>query len=247
MTYTIKQLADLSGITIRTLHYYDEIGLLKPEFVHDNGYRYYGDKQLKQLQHILFFRELEFPLNTINELLHSQHFDERKALSDQKRLLEIKKQKLEKLLQIINRSMKGGEKIMKPKQIFDPFRDEHYLKYKEEVEERWGKTDAYQQSMERMKKWTKEDFEGIKKEGGEITLEIAAQMEKGVKDPNVQKAVRRHFDHINRFYDCSLDMYKNLGQMYVDDHRFSAFYEKVKPGLAVFMKDAMQFFSENNK
>ncbi len=247
MRYTIKQLADLSGVTVRTLHYYDQIGLLKPSFHHENGYRFYEQKEVEKLQQILFFRELEFPLARIQTIVNSDAFDKTHALKDQKILLQLKKRKLEQLITIIENSLKGGEQPMTDHTQFDPFKDKDYLQYKEEVQERWGNTDAYKQSLERIKKWTKEDLQKIKREGQDITLGIADTMDHSIDSNDVQSAIQKHFNHMQQFYDCSYDMYKNLGKMYVEDQRFTAFYEKIKPGLAIFMRDAMAYFADHQK
>src|SRR5437868_2330381 len=139
MRYTVKQLARLAGVSTRTLHYYDQVGLLKPSFIQKNGYRCYEEKELLQLQQILFFRELEFPLQKIKQIMHSDNFDSLAALIDQQRLLQFRKQRLEKLLKTIEKTItnqKGGED-MKNDDAFSAFNDPTYQKYKDEVEQKW--------------------------------------------------------------------------------------------------------------
>lgn len=250
MTYTVQQLSNLSGVSVRTLHYYDEIDLLKPARVGENGYRFYEDAEVSRLQQILFFRELEFPLERIKEIMASPQFDSMVALEDQRELLILRKLRVEKLLETIEQtisSMKGGEKDMSNDDKFSAFNDPSYQEHKDEVEQRWGNTDAYKQSMERVGKMSKADFERVKAEGGDIATHIAALMQKG-RSPNsedVQAQVHRFWLHLHNFYDPSYEMFKGLGQMYVDDKRFTAFYEKIHEGLAVYMRDAMSYYADN--
>jgi DNA-binding transcriptional MerR regulator len=250
MKYSVNQVSKLSGVSVRTLHYYDEIALLKPMGLAKNGYRFYGEEELLKLQHILFFRELEFPLKKIIAIFKTPKFNPEAALLEQGKLLEMKKERLEKLLKLINKTMndlKNENENINPEEMFDALKDEDYVKYKSEVEERWGNTKAYQQSKERLKKMTAQDMQRIKVEGLEITKLIADNMDAGVENRAVQEQVQRHFEHINRFYDCSPEMYVNLGKMYVEDPRFKQYYENVRLGLAEFMYTAMQYFAKHQK
>src|SRR5690606_23873219 len=150
-----------------TLHYYDEIGLLIPSYVAENAYRYYEEKELAKLQQILFFKELDFTLEDIIGILENPDLDHIEALRSQKKLLEAKQKRLQKLLVTIDKTiqtMKGGGN-MQANDMFDPFTDEELDKLKEEARERWGESEAYKQSVERTRHWTKEDYDRIKKEG----------------------------------------------------------------------------------
>lgn len=248
MEYTVAHLSKMAGISVRTLHYYDEIGLLVPVRIRDNGYRVYGEKELLKLQQILFFRELEFPLERIREIMGSSDFDALKVLSEQKELLITKQKRLEKLIHTITSTistLKGGG-TMSTDDTFSAFNDPTYQQHKEEVKAKWGHTDAYRQSMERVGKMTREELEQVKQEGGAITSTIAQLMKEGKSfdDALVQAEMEKFYRHLHRFYDPSYELFKGLGQMYVDDARFTAFYEKVAPGLAVYMRDAMAFFAD---
>ena len=243
MQYTVKQVAKLAGVSVRTLHYYDEVGLLKPAFIKNNGYRYYEDKELLRLQQILFFRELEFPLEKIKSIMQSATYDSLSALSDQQQLLVLKKKRIERLLKTINKtiiSLKGGDS-MNNDDKFSAFQDPSYQKNKDEVEKRWGNTNAYKQSMQRVGKMSKADLEKVKAEGEEIARSTAELMKKGFSfdSPEVQKQVDRFYQHLHHFYDPSYALFKGLGQMYVDDPRFTEVYEKRAKGFAAFMRDAM--------
>ncbi len=250
MTYTVNQLAKLAGISVRTLHYYDEIGLLKPSFAKANGYRCYGEKQLVKLQQILFFRELEFPLEKIKQIMQSPRFDSVAALADQQKLLELKQKKIERLIKTITKtiqSLKGGG-YMNNDDKYSAFNDPTYQKYKEEVEQRWGNTEAYKQSIERVGKMSKVELDRVKAEAEEITQSTATLQIQGFSptSPEVQKQINRFYRHLHNFYDPSYEMFKGLGQMYVDDPRFTAVYEKHAKGFAKYMRDAMAFYADEH-
>jgi len=249
MGYTVKQLARLAGVTVRTLHYYDEIGLLKPSFIKENGYRYYEERDAVRLQQILFFRELDFALEDIVQFINAPGYQMLKALADQKKLLEMKRARLDNLLETIQKTMvklKEGES-MSNEERFAAFADDHLEKYKDEVKARWGETEEYKQSVERAKHWTKKDIERFKAEGQDITLALARGMEKGIAHPEVQVQIERHFQYMNQFYDCSYSLYRNLGKMYVEDARFAENYNKVAPLLAEFMRDAIAYYCDQHE
>lgn len=249
MMYTVKQLAKVAGVTVRTLHYYDEIGLLKPSFTKGNGYRSYGEKELVKLQQILFFRELEFPLDDIVQMVNTPEYDTLEALADQRKLLEMKRGRLDGLLDTIDKTikkMKEGE-MMDNEDLFASFTDGQIEQYKGEIKAKWGNTNAYKQSVDRTKQWTKEDFERIKDEGQAITLSLSKLMDKGVASAEVQEQIERHFQHINQFYDCSYEMYRALGNMYSEDQRFADNYNTVAPHLAEFTRDAIAYYCSLHK
>jgi DNA-binding transcriptional MerR regulator len=244
MSYTVKQLAKEAGVTVRTLHYYDEIGLLKPSFLKENGYRCYEEKELVKLQQILFFRELDFALEDIVQIINAPGYKMLDALAEQRTLLEMKRARLDSLLETIERTMKKLKegRNMSTDELFAAFTESQIKQYKEEVKAKWGRTDAYKQSIARTRQWTKEDFERIKEEGQAITLSLAKLMEKGVAHAEVQAQIERHFQHINQFYDCSYEMYRNLGNMYSEDARFAENYNTVASHLAEFMRDAVAYY-----
>ena len=251
MRYTVKQLAQLAGISVRTLHYYDEVGLLKPSFIKENGYRFYEEKELLRLQQILFFRELDFTLDKIKQIMESPGFDSVAALYDQKELLKLKRKRIDGLLQTIEKTitaMKGGD-LMSNDDTYSVFNDPTYQKHKNEVEERWGNTDAYKQSRERVGKMSKSDLDRVKAEGETIARTTAELMVKGFShdSPEVQKQVDLFYQHLHHFYDPGYEMFRNLGQMYVDDPRFTKVYEDRAKGFASFMRDAMAYYSDTRQ
>lgn len=249
MEYTVNRLSQLAGISIRTLHYYDEIGLLKPSMVKNNGYRYYKEAELIRLQQILFFRELEFSLEDIKRILGRPQFSVIESLRDQKKLMRLKKDRLETLINSIDNTIKrmNNNQKMNDNELYDAFKDDEVKQYQDEVKERWGNTDAYKQSMKKVSKLTKVEMEKLKADGKKHTQAIADAMDKGIADPHVQTLIKQSHEGVNFFYDCSYEMFRNLGKMYVDDPRFAATYEKVRPGLAVFMRDAIAYYCDSQE
>lgn len=247
MPYTVKQLACLSGVSVRTLHYYDEVGLLKPGRVEKNGYRQYGESELVKLQQILFFKELDFSLEDINKIMTSPGFDVSIALADQKQLLQMKRKRLDGLIKSIDKTMNtmNNNKKIQDDEMYDAFKDEDVKQYQDEVKQRWGNTDAYKQSQARVSKMTKKEMEKLKEDGKKHTQALADSMDKGPKHPDVQALIAKSHEGVNFFYDCSLEMFRNLGEMYVPDPRFTAYYEKFRPGLAVFVRDAIAYYCDN--
>jgi DNA-binding transcriptional MerR regulator len=249
MTYTIGTVAKLAYVSVRTLHYYDETGLLSPSNETAAGYRLYSDADLDMLQQVLFFRELGFPLATIGSLVHSPSFDRRKALQAHREALLERRKQVDALLDAIDRTMQSlnGGTPMDKQEMFDAFDEraleEHRAKYADEVEERWGTTDAYAESQKRTSKYTKEDWARIKQESDQIEADMAALMDRNPSDPQVQDVVRRKHEHFNRnFYTCSFEMLAGLSEMWVSDPRFTVTYDKIKPGLAQFWHDAVQAY-----
>lgn len=249
MAYTVQQLAKISHVSVRTLHYYDEIDLLKPSYVGLNGYRYYEQKKLLKLQQILFFRELDFSLEQMKQMFASPHFDQIEALKDQKKLLTMKRDRLNKLLLTIQNTMNSLKKSkkMKAEKMYDAFTEQEMEQYKEEARQRWGHTKAYKQSTERTKHWTKKDYDRVKEEGETLIRELVAAMPKGIESDEVQKLVVRHRKGIEQFYDCSDTMYRALGKMYVEDQRFTAYYDRFKPGLAQFLHKAIEYHCDQHE
>jgi DNA-binding transcriptional MerR regulator len=246
MSYSVQQLADLAGISVRTLHHYDTVGLLKPARQEKNGYRQYGEEELLKLQQILFFRELEFPLAEIHKIMLDPHFNMQVALRDQRELIELKKKRLTKLLKTIDQTMKklNQETAMTDKDLYVGLSKEDEANYTAEAKERWGHTDAWKQSQERYGKLSDAEKQKIGQAGHDLVKEIASHMPDGAKSEVVQKLIGQHYEALRTFYDPNTQMYRGLAEMYVGDPRFAAFYEKFTPGLAQFMCDAMVEFCD---
>lgn len=249
MAYTINHLAALAHVSVRTLHYYDEIGLLKPSRIRPNGYREYQESELFRLQQILFFRELDFPLADIKRIMASPHFDMHRALTDQRTLIELKKKRLNRLIATIDKTLKKLTYAtpMNDEEIYDAFNDEDQKRYADEVKERWGNTQAYKQSQERLKKMSKSDIEKIKKDGEEFMKIVVATMHNGATSPEFQALIAQHYNALRTWYEPNFELYRGLANMYVDDPRFKAYYEKYAPGLAQVMHDAMIAYCDNEE
>ncbi|TCI28265.1 MerR family transcriptional regulator [Exiguobacterium sp. SL-10] len=248
--YTIQQLATLAGTTTRTLRHYDAVGLLIADR-DANGYRRYSSHDAKRLQTILLYRSLDFPLETIQSLLEAEPFDRARALEEQVTALRTKAAYFATLAETAEStltSLRGGIP-MEDKSLFNGLSfDElkaHEAKHEAETEERWGESEAYKTSRERADKRSKEDWETLSQQQVDLVKPLVDLFTTGipVEDPRVQAVVRANHLFINdQFYDCSLDMFSGLGQMYVMDERFTAFYDKYAPGLAVYYNDAIQHY-----
>lgn len=249
MAYTVKQLATLSGVTARTLHFYDEAGLLKPSRSEKNGYRQYGEEDLLRLQQILFFRELEFPVAQIKRILNAPSFDMRAALRDHRELITLKKKRLSGLVKTIDRTLEKLERktSMDDQDLYGNFTKDEMDAYAEEAKRRWGDTEAYRQSRERVARMSKEEMNVAMKAGEDLIREIVAARAKGAASPEVQALIERHYDGLRTFYEPNLAMYRGLGNMYADDPRFTAYYEKFDAGLAVFLRDAINAFCDTKE
>lgn len=249
MSYTVKQLSNLTGISVRTLHYYDEFGLLSPTRNKRNEYRIYSQNDLLILQQILFFKELDFSLSEIKKIILSKDFDVKSALIDHKKMIEIKRKRLKRLLKTIDETIKtiNQNKKMSDNDLYSAFSKEEGEKYAQEAKERWGHTDAYKQSAERVKKMNKDDMKKIGEEGEDLLQRIIVLMDKQPSDPEVLKLISEHYNALRHFYEPNLEMYRGLASMYVDDERFKGFYEKKKVGLALFMRDAMHAYCDKEE
>lgn len=249
MPYTVHQLAKIAGVTPRTLRYYDRVGLLSPAGHGKNGYRYYGEKEMVRLQQILFFRELEFPLDDIRRMMSRPDFDVIAALGDQKKLMQLKRARIDGLLNSLDRtimSMKDDTK-MGGEELYDAFKDDDVKQYQDEVKQRWGDGEAYKQSMKKVGKMTKAEMDKLKEDGKKFTQTLADAMDKDVASDEVQTLIAKHHEGINFFYECKTEMYRGLGQMYVDDPRFTAYYDKFRPGLAHFVRDAIAVYCDRKE
>lgn len=251
-TYTIKQLADLADVTVRTLHHYDQIGLLKPERDSSNEYRRYGEEELLRLQQIMFFRELELPLEEIRNILDDPDFDVTRALKQHRELIALKKKRMQNLLKTIDKTITKltKETTMQDEELYNGFSKEELEAWNKEAKERWGHTDQYKQSVGKYESLSKEEKLKLKKNGDALMEEIVANMDKAPESPEVQALVQRHYDSLKFFYEPNLEMYRGLADMYVGyqgDTRFRAYFEKYDQRLPEFMRDAIYAFCDRQK
>lgn len=247
-TYTVKQLARLAGVSVRTLHHYDQIGLLQPALRTPAGYRLYQHADLLRLQQILFYRELDVPLAKIQALLDRPGFDPVRALRDHRQNLREKADRLAQLIETIDRTLSQyteGTQPMKDEELYKGFTPEQAQRYRREASQSYGE-ERVQTTEERIRGWGNEKWEAVKAEMGAATQAIAALMERGPGDPEVQAQVARHHAVIEQFYPAPAEVYSGLAQTYTDHPEFRAFYEKIRPGLAEFMRAGMEYYIEHH-
>ena len=247
MTYTIKEIADLAGVTTRTIRYYDEIGLLSPADTGGNGYRYYDQGSLLQLQQILFFRELDVPLKDIVLMMSRPDFNLRQALEDHRRALHQRAQRLEKLIDTVDQTIATlqGEWIMSEKDYFEGFDESQYA---EETKQRWGHTPQYAESQRKWGSYSKEQKDAIKAEAKGFSLRMVGNADSKPGDPDVQAAVGEYHAYINKyFYTCDVEFMRNLADMWVEDARFAINYERIRDGGAKFVREAVHIFCDRRK
>ena len=239
MKMLIKEFAEFTGVSVRTLHYYDEIGLLTPAFVERaTGYRFYDENSLLRMQEILFYRELDFPLKSIGEILSSPNYNKSKALNEQKQLLMLKKERLERLISAIEGAMKGEN-------VMTAFDNSEFEKYKSEVKEKWGKTDAYKEHEEKTRNYSKQKWNDIVEGLDHIMKEFALCMRKGECHDSieVQNLVKMLQNYITEnYYCCTKEILAGLGQMYVADERFKNNIDKHADGTAAFISEAIAVY-----
>ena len=235
MKMQIKEFAELTGVSVRTLHYYDEIGLLKPSEVDaQNGYRFYDEKSLERMQEILFYRELDFSLKTIAQILSSPDYDKQQALTRQRKLLLAKKERLEQLINALD-GLEKGEGFMKNNE-YEKLKNE----YAEEVRQRWGSTDAYKESQQR-----NTDFNKAAVLLDEVFEEFAELNRSGISPDN--EAAKIQVEKLQRcitdnFYTCTNEILAGLGQMYAADVRFKNNIDKHGEGTAEFVSQCINSY-----
>jgi len=247
MAYTIKEIADLAGVTPRTLRYYDEIGLLGPSQIGENGYRYYDHESLLILQQIMYFRELDVPLKDIQLILNLPEFNLVSALEDHRLTLQNRVRRLNTLIETVDQTIATikGEWTMSDKEYFEGFDESQY---EEEVKQRWGNTPQYAESQRKWGSYSEEQKQALKEKMGEITLRmVGTDAALTPDDPGVQQAVKEYFEFLNQtFYTCDLEFYRNLSSMWVEDPRFAINYERIREGGSVFVRDAVHIFCDRN-
>ena len=238
----ISEVAKLTGITVRTLHYYDEIGLLKPSEITESGYRLYSKDSLETLQQILFFRELDFPLNEIKEIMINPNYDKREALNKQKELLVKKRQRIDSLIGLINNTIEG-EDNMSFKEFDMKDIEESKKKYVKEVKERWGNTDAYKECEEKTNSYSENQWGSINKEGSEILKDFGEHIGCDPGSEEVQDLVEKWRNHISSsFYNCTKEILSGLGLMYINDERFQKNIDQNGEGTAELMSKAIEIY-----
>ena len=245
MRYSIGETAKLLGISLRTLRYYDEIGLVRPSETSDAGYRFYDDAALSTLQQALFFRKLEFPLRDIADILSRPDYDRRQALLERKALLLLERQRIDGLIALADASIEG-EIDMTQQRNLEKELSARRAEYAKEAAARWGKTDEYQESLNRQAARSSQEDAAMQQEADEIFAAFAAAMDKGPASPEAQALVKRWLAHITRYYyPCTKEILACLGQMYTADERFTATLDRFGDGNARFISEAIALYCEN--
>lgn len=250
MEYTVQKLGRLAGVSTRTLRYYDEIGLLKPARINSSGYRIYGQAEVDNLQQILFYRELGVSLESIRDIMASPSFDGQKALREHRQKLLEKRDQLDALIANVDRTLAlaGGRIKMTDQEKFEGFKqkliDDNEKKYGKEVREKYG-DEVVDKSNQKIKNMTPEQYAEVEKLSADVMTTLAKAFATG--DPAgelAQKAADLHRQWLCYFWDSySKEAHAGLAQMYVDDERFKAYYDKEQPGTAEFLRDAILIYT----
>ena len=244
-SYTVGAVARLAGVSVRTLHHYDEIGLLTPAGRSPAGYRLYSLADLGRLHQILYYRELGFGLEEIVQIMAGPGQDAAGHLRRQHRLLREQISRRQALLAAIEKEMEARKMgiSLTPEEQFEIFgTDKVSGEWAEEAEQRWGHTEAWKQSQRRTATYTEEDWIAIRDEAAGINQEILAAMRAGApaSSQRAMDLAERHRQHISRwFYDCDYPLHRGLAELYLADQRFGKNYDDMAPGLAQYMHDAM--------
>ncbi len=243
MAFTVSEVARFAGVTVRTLHHYDEVGLLAPNGRSDAGYRLYDHSDLERLQEILFFRELGFRLDEIKAAMSDPGHDRLDALRRQRSLIDAKASHLRRMIDAIDEAIAAHERgiTMNENDMFEVFGDFDPRVHEAEVEERWS-GELLDESRRRTSQYTKDQWAEAMAEGEAVTNDFATAMRAGrpADGTEAMAIAERHRLQIDRwFYPCTYEIQVGLGEMYVQDPRFTATYDKVQPGLAAYIRDAI--------
>ncbi|MFI6505091.1 MerR family transcriptional regulator [Nonomuraea typhae] len=244
MSYSVGQVARFAGVTVRTLHHYDEIGLLCPGERTSAGYRRYTEADMDRLQQVLFYRELGFPLEEIAVILDEPGADAMTHLRRQHQMLVRRIDRLRMMTVAIEKEMEARTMgiNLTPEERFEVFGDFRPEDYAQEAEERWGGTEAFKQANQRMAGMTKADWVRFAEEGKAVAEALAQAFSEGAPadGERAMDLAEEHRQHITRWcYDCSFEMHRGLGDMYVADPRFAANYEPLAEGLTEYIRDAI--------
>lgn len=254
MEYTIQKLGNLAGVSTRTLRYYDEIGLLKPARTNSSGYRFYGRREVDLLQQILFYRELGLSLEDIRSIVTDPGFDGTRALREHRNQLLDKRKQLDALIANVEKTIASheGRISMQDQEKFEGFKkqliEENERKYGREIREKYGE-DTIKKSNQKLMNMTQEEYEKVTQLENEVKVALAKAMKTG--DPAgelAQKAADLHKQWLTFYWnEYSKEAHAGLAQMYVDDERFKAYYDKDQPGAAEFLRDAIQIYTGMKK
>jgi DNA-binding transcriptional MerR regulator len=246
--FTVKQLSRVAGITRRTLHYYDEIGLLKPSQVGENNYRYYGEESLLRLQQILFYRQLDMPLDAIKKIMERHDFDVLSALEGHREELRRRIEQMERLITTVDDTILHlkGKKEMSTKQFFEGFSDEQQAEYEKEAALKYDPA-VVKASNQKWKSYSAAEKQRIGEEGQAAYEKILRAMPEGASSPAAQAGVEQWRRHMEYFWIPNDDQLLGLADLYNNDPRFKANFDKIDPHMAEFMREAVKVYVEKRK
>lgn len=246
--YTVKQVSKIAGTTPRTLHYYDKIGLLKPDHIGGNGYRYYDDGSLMRLQQILLFRELDMPLEQIKLVLDQPDFDLFAALENHKTELKQRANRIERLIVTVEHTQEflKGKRKMSKEQLFDVFNEEQQVEYEKEAVQKYDPK-IVKASNEKWKNYSAAEKQRIGEEGNAVYRDIVEAMPKGAASPEVQACITRWRKHMEYFWTPDDKQLLAIAEGYSTDPRFKSNFDKIHPDLATFMLQAVIVYIENRQ
>jgi DNA-binding transcriptional MerR regulator len=246
--FTVKQLSKLAGVTPRTLHFYDQIGLLKPSQVGENGYRYYGEQALLRLQQILLYRQLDLPLEDIRRILENPDFDVLRALESHKQELRKRIARMERLAATVDDTILHlkEKKPMSQKQLFAGFSEEQQAAYEKEAMQMYD-PEVVKASNRKWKSYTEAEKQRIGEEGDTAYRTIVAAIPKGAESDEAQAGVELWRRHMEYFWSPSDEQLLGLADLYNDDPRFKANFEKIDPRLAEFMRAAIKVYVDRRQ
>lgn len=248
--YSVKRLARLSGVSVRTLHHYDKIGLLKPAIRTDASYRLYGEAELLRLQQILFYRELDFPLKKIIAILDDPDFEVLEALEGHRVALQQRQDRISTLLSTIDKTIANlkNKTMLTHDELYEGFPKEQAEAYRREATEKWG--DAVEKSEQHLKKKSRQEFYQLKADFESNWKRLSSMINKDPASEEVQQEIGRHYHLIREFWgtahssDKQAEAYAGLGDLYVQDSRYTEVEGKAHPEFAEFMQKAMKHFAE---
>ena len=251
MPYTVKKLAKLSGVSPRTLRFYDEIGLLKPAYYGDNNYRYYQQEQLLVLQQILFFRELGFPLSDIQKIMGSNEFDKIEALQSHKIILNSSLEKTAILLMTIDKTIAHlkGSLLMRDIEMYEGFDLNKQQEYEQFMVDKGILTQReIKESWDNVRHWKKNNWEQHNKECTDLNESLVKAINQQMKPDSkeVQELIQRHYAWVKQFWTPTRESYIGLGKLYLEHPDFTAFYNAYHPDLTSFLAEAMEVFANKN-
>jgi DNA-binding transcriptional MerR regulator len=246
--YTIKQLSDLAGITRRTLHYYDEIGLLAPTEISGNGYRWYSEQELLRLQQILLYREAGVSLGKIKQILNNPSFDKVLALKEHMEVLQKQRTRLEGLITTVEHTINylQGAGNMSPKELFKAFNEQEEKIYEDEAMQMYD-PETVKASYTRWRSYSKAEKQRIGEEGNAVYDALVLAMPHGPASPEAQAGVDRWRKHMAYFWVPNEEQLVGLTDLYNEDPRFKANFDRIHPGLASFMREAVKIYVEKSK